>query len=51
MNQTIIRVMQDKLNNMIDSGDDYTKIYEMSVKLDSLIVQYYNEILKENDSK
>ncbi|HHV29590.1 aspartyl-phosphate phosphatase Spo0E family protein [Acetivibrio mesophilus] len=40
-----IQDLQSELNNMIDNGDDYSKIYELSVKLDMLIVQYYNELL------
>ncbi|HHX18807.1 MAG TPA: Spo0E family sporulation regulatory protein-aspartic acid phosphatase [Clostridium sp.] len=50
MAQREIRLLQDKLNDMIDCGDDYAKIYEMSVKLDLLIVKYYNELLKSNCS-
>ncbi|MDQ2086887.1 Spo0E family sporulation regulatory protein-aspartic acid phosphatase [Herbivorax sp. ANBcel31] len=50
MTQAEIQLLQDKLNNMIDSEDDYTKIYEMSLKLDSLIVRYYNELLKGSGS-
>lgn len=45
MAQSEIKLLQDKLNSMIDCEDDYAKIYEMSVKLDLLIVQYYNEQL------
>ncbi|MFZ5986077.1 MAG: aspartyl-phosphate phosphatase Spo0E family protein [Bacillota bacterium] len=50
MNQLKIQALQTQLNRMIDNGDDYSKIYELSVQLDSLIVQYYNEILREKDS-
>ncbi|NLI56971.1 MAG: Spo0E family sporulation regulatory protein-aspartic acid phosphatase [Clostridium sp.] len=47
MAQSEIRLLQDKLNSMIDCGDDYAKIYEMSVKLDLLIAKYYNELLND----
>jgi len=43
--QLKIQDLQSQLNDMIDNGDDYSKIYELSVKLDMLIVQYYNELL------
>ncbi|NLP14017.1 MAG: Spo0E family sporulation regulatory protein-aspartic acid phosphatase [Clostridium sp.] len=46
MNQLKIQDLQTQLNRLIDKGDDYSKIYELSVKLDMLIVQYYNEKLK-----
>lgn len=46
MNQSKIQDLQTQLNHLIDKGDDYSKIYELSVKLDMLIVQYYNEKLK-----
>jgi len=46
MNQLKIQDLQTQLNHLIDKGDDFSKIYELSVKLDMLIVQYYNEKLK-----
>ncbi|AUG58021.1 Spo0E family sporulation regulatory protein-aspartic acid phosphatase [Acetivibrio saccincola] len=45
MVQSEIRLLQDKLNSMIDCEDDYAKIYEMSVQLDLLIAKYYDEQL------
>lgn len=50
MNQLKIQALQTKLNHMIDKGDDFSKIYELSVKLDLLIVQYYNEVLKQKET-
>lgn len=47
MAQCEIQLLQDKLNNMIDSEDDYAKIYEISIKLDLLIVQYYDKLLND----
>ncbi len=41
-----IQELQYELNSMIDNDDDYSKIYKTSVELDSLIVEYYNEVLK-----
>lgn len=48
MNVIKIQELQWELNNMIDNDDDFNKIYKTSVELDSLIVQYYNEILGDN---
>lgn len=47
MNQLKIQDLQTQLNHLIDKGGDYSQIYELSVKLDMLIVQYYNEELKQ----
>ncbi|MEN2774082.1 Spo0E family sporulation regulatory protein-aspartic acid phosphatase [Acetivibrio clariflavus] len=41
-----IQELQYELNSMIDNDDDYSKIYKTSVELDLLIVEYYNEVLK-----
>ena len=35
-----IDIMKQKLYNAIEKGDDYS-IYEISVELDSLIVEFY----------
>ncbi|HOQ36437.1 MAG TPA: aspartyl-phosphate phosphatase Spo0E family protein [Acetivibrio sp.] len=51
MNQLKIQDLQTQLNHLIDKGDDFSKIYELSVKLDMLIVQYYNEKLKHKKTK
>lgn len=40
-----IQKLQYELNSMIDNNDDYSKIYKTSVELDTLIVEYYNDIL------
>jgi len=34
---------------MIDNNDDYSKIYKTSIELDSLIVEYYNNVLNRED--
>jgi hypothetical protein len=49
MNEMKIQELQYELNSMIDNNVDYNKIYKTSVELDSLIVEYYNEILKSKD--
>jgi len=46
MNVMKIQELQYELNTMIDKDDDFSKIYKTSVELDSLIVEYYNEVLK-----
>ncbi|AEV69005.1 Spo0E family sporulation regulatory protein-aspartic acid phosphatase [Acetivibrio clariflavus] len=46
MNVMKIQELQYELNSMIDNDDDYSKIYKTSVELDLLIVEYYNEVLK-----
>lgn len=51
MNVMKIQELQYELNTMIDNDDDFSKIYKASVELDSLIVEYYNEVLKRNDCK
>lgn len=33
--------LRNKLNNSIVSGEDYDKIYRLSVELDELIAEYY----------
>lgn len=42
--------LRDKLNQSIEQGDDYQKIYQLSIELDELIARYYKE-LKENKKK
>ena len=51
MNDLKIQALQTKLNHMIDKDADFSKIYELSVKLDLLIVQYYNELLDGRNAK
>lgn len=33
--------LRDELNKCISDGDDYAKIYKVSVELDKLIAEYY----------
>lgn len=33
--------LRNKLNNSIITGEDYNKIYRLSVELDELIAKYY----------
>lgn len=42
--------LRDKLNKSIESGEDYSIIYRLSVELDELIAKYYNTS-KENKKK
>ncbi len=39
-----IEVLQKLLNDKISKQDDYMEIYELSTKLDILIVDYYKKI-------
>ncbi len=38
--------LRDKLNKSIEQGEDYSIIYKISVELDELIAQYYQELKK-----
>ncbi len=40
LNDEICKV-RDELNKSIEQGQDYEKIYEISVKLDTLIADFY----------
>ena len=40
--------LRDKLNKSIENGADYSEIYKLSVELDNLIANYYNEKSKSN---
>ncbi len=43
---------RDELNKSIEQGDEYSKIYKLSVELDELIAKYINnEKLKETNDK
>ncbi len=42
--------LRDKLNKSIEQGDDYSITYQLSVELDELIAQYY-ENLKNSKKK
>ncbi len=35
--------LRDELNKSIELGEDYEKIYELSVSLDELIAKFYEE--------
>ena len=45
INDEILRV-REKLNESIINGEDYGKIYKISVELDELITEYYKEKVK-----
>ena len=36
--------LRDKLNRSIEQGDDYSITYQLSVELDDLIAQYYEDL-------
>ena len=38
--------LRDKLNKSIQNGEDYDKIYTISVKLDEVIAQYYKDTIE-----
>lgn len=42
--------LRDKLNKSIEQGEDYSVTYQLSVELDELIAQYY-ENLKNSKKK
>lgn len=44
MNVAVIEDLKKELNHLIDAGADVSEIYEMSVRIDRLIVQYYVEM-------
>ena len=35
--------LREKLNKSIENGEDYEKIYKLSVELDILIAKYYEK--------
>lgn len=35
--------LRDELNKCISDGEDYSKIYQVSVELDKLIAEYYKQ--------
>ena len=46
--------LRDKLNKSIESGDDYSIIYQLSIELDELIAKYYKtnkEVIKNRKEK
>lgn len=50
MNDLKIQALQTQLNHMIDNDVDFSKIYELSLELDILIVQYYNKVLNNREA-
>lgn len=38
-----INILKQKLDDQVMKKDSYDKIYETSVEIDKLLVQYYNE--------
>ena len=38
--------LRDKLNRSIEQGEDYSITYKLSIELDDLITQYYQELKK-----
>lgn len=34
---------RDELNKSIENGDEYKKIYKLSIELDELIAKYYQQ--------
>lgn len=42
-----IRVLQNELNRMVDKNEDYQRIYELSTRLDELIVKHYRNNAKD----
>ena len=36
--------LRDKLNKSIEQGEDYSIIYQLSIELDELIAQYYENL-------
>lgn len=41
--------LRDKLNKSIENGENYDKIYKLSVELDELIAEFYREKNKINN--
>ena len=39
---------RNELNKSIENGDEYSKIYRLSIELDELIAKYYNEQKKQD---
>ena len=45
-----ICALREKLNKSIIDGDDYEKIYQISIELDELIASYYREEYNKNEN-
>ena len=51
-NKDNINNLREKLNKSIEKNEDYSLIYDLSVELDKLIAEYYeNDIQKEDNQK
>ncbi len=50
LNDEICR-KRDELNKSIEIGEEYSKIYRLSVELDELIAKYYIHEFKDNFTK
>ena len=50
INDEICR-LREKLNDSIINGENYEKIYQISVELDELIANYYKEEYKKQKTK
>ena len=46
-----IRKLREELNKSIVSGQDYKITYDISIKLDDLIAEYYSKALKIQNKK
>lgn len=46
-----IRKLREELNKSIVSGQDYKITYDISIKLDDLIAEYYSKALKRQKKK
>lgn len=43
--------LRDKLNNSIETGQDYNLTYQLSVELDELIAKYYKDLEDSGDNE
>lgn len=43
--------LREKLNESIITGQDYMIIYNLSIKLDELIAEYYKDLKEIKDTK
>ena len=51
-NKDNINNLREKLNKSIEKNEDYSLIYDLSVELDKLKAEYYeNDIQKEDNQK
>ena len=48
-NKEKINNLREKLNDSILKNEDYSKIYNLSIKLDNLIAEYYEKSLKNEE--